>query len=808
MLGEAAADRLFVENRGQIGDQLGRPNRDVRFLVARPGLNIQLRSRGFSYDSYVVDRCDVPTTDVRRSHPGVDLARQRDGLAYHVHRVDVELIGANPAPTIVASEESADYLNYYNHVTAQHAGDLGVTGVRGFGRVRYHDVWPGIDLEWFLNDRGDPEYQFMVDPGAQPSLIQLRYHGSWSADVLATSVIIHVMHGPIIETLPRSYLAKSGATVEVRYRQLDSNTVGVDMDADVIASASIDTLVIDPAPEWLWGTYYGGAGNDVGAGVVALDDDQVVLLGSTEALNAIATSGAHQQSFAGSQDVFLAKLWQWQRGNVASPVRRWGTYYGGNSIEWSTAIARVGEEHVVITGFTRSVSGIATGSAHQVTPGGELDAFVALFDSSGRRTWSSYLGGEREDDGNAVSVSGNGVIAVIGSTASTTAIATPGTHSDTLAGELDAFAVTFTNAGVRLFGTYYGGRGQDIGLAAGMTSDGDIVIAGRTGSAFGIATAGVYQEEIGGDYDAFVAMLGPDGKRQWGTYYGGKGNDDAADIAVAPDGDLLVVGSTSSVSGIASVGAHMEAAGGKRDVLVARLSSTGSRRWGRYVGGSEDDEGYAVSADGNGNAVIAGRTGSTTGISSGDGSWARYQGGQSDAFFAMLNPNGRLITGSYYGDFGSDQANDVTVAEDGVVTFVGSVNASRNQLGSFDAHQMEHGDYSPRLTTINDAYVARFRIDPSTSLSEDDRSDWKPVRRCIRAFGPNPAHTDVFLEYDIVDDGMLEVVASDGQIVAFLPVTSQQQSLRVPVASLAAGMYRLLLRTPYMTEQIIVMVIP
>ncbi|MBL6964823.1 MAG: hypothetical protein ISR55_13455, partial [Bacteroidetes bacterium] len=44
----------FIENRGQIIDQHNKPNPDVRYLLNMPGMNVQLKSNGFSYDAYII----------------------------------------------------------------------------------------------------------------------------------------------------------------------------------------------------------------------------------------------------------------------------------------------------------------------------------------------------------------------------------------------------------------------------------------------------------------------------------------------------------------------------------------------------------------------------------------------------------------------------------------------------------------------------------------------------------------------------------------------------------------------------------
>ena len=58
LLAQDVPDRklLFIENKGQIIDQFGNPNPEVRFLLNMKGFNVQLRQNGFSYDIYQIEK--------------------------------------------------------------------------------------------------------------------------------------------------------------------------------------------------------------------------------------------------------------------------------------------------------------------------------------------------------------------------------------------------------------------------------------------------------------------------------------------------------------------------------------------------------------------------------------------------------------------------------------------------------------------------------------------------------------------------------------------------------------------------------
>jgi hypothetical protein len=188
---EGGANTLYIENKGQIGDQNGKPNASVKYLILRPGLNIQLKANSFSYDAYTVERFKRIERLEEPLHSKFD-KQNDDSLVYHFSRVDIELVDANPNPEITQEGASSDYLNYYTHITSQTHGEEGVTGIKGYSTITYHDIYPNIDLEWFLDKDGKPEYQFIINPGGDPSRIRLKYHGAKKTELISDAILIHI----------------------------------------------------------------------------------------------------------------------------------------------------------------------------------------------------------------------------------------------------------------------------------------------------------------------------------------------------------------------------------------------------------------------------------------------------------------------------------------------------------------------------------------------------------------------------------------------------------------------------------------
>lgn len=155
-----------------------------------------------------------------------------------------------------------------------------------------------------------------------------------------------------------------------------------------------------------WATFYGGSDQN-NSGSVACDKiGNVYLMGMTTSDSAIASAGCFQPTRAGGWDIFLAKF------DPANGSRIWGTYYGGPGDETisTTQIASGAAGYLYITGYTGSTTGIATAGVWQAVYGGGVnDAFLAAFDANDSEVWSTYYGGDGDDDAEACATDNVGI---------------------------------------------------------------------------------------------------------------------------------------------------------------------------------------------------------------------------------------------------------------------------------------------------------------------------------------------------------------------------------------------------------------
>lgn len=659
----------FIENSGQIRDQHGEWNRQVRYLLPLGnGLNVQLRETGFSYDTYQFD----PQT-----------------ACTEMHRIDIEFMYANPEIEIVSEQPVGERL---------HFPGKGVYDVRRFGKLTYRNVYPNIDIEFLAGSHPDKpvEYNFILHPGACLADIQLAYRGMQTIQLVDGQLELALQPGTLKEQIPISYWYDNRAEVTVDYTilQKSSNRATVGFSAPV--ADIVETLVIDPIPHLDWGTYLGGEGDDSSRDMALDAAGNAYIVGSSGSMSAIATAGAHQNTIAGATDAFVAKF-----DNDGQLL--WSTYFGGEAEEYGQSIEVDGQGNVYFSGSTASMTNVATtGAAQETFGGGEYDGFIAKLDGNGLLLWASYFGGTEFEFSNSLAVDPAGNVFTTGWTNSPTGVSTAGAMQPIFGGEQDAFLAKYDTDGNLQWSTYYGDAGFDIGLQLAVNPSGDVIMSGWTSSEINMTTPGAHQETFGGGTaDAFLASFATTGNRQWGTYYGASGNDYGDALRLDGAGNIFLGGPTSSTDSIATPGTHQSVPGGSVDAFLVKLDPTAAVQWGTYYGGAEDDAAYGIAFGTDGSIYLGGYTGSVAGIATPEAQQTAFGGGTWDGYWVKFDANGIRDVATYYGGADNDQAFGIDVDANDQVFLTGTT-GSVQDIATPGAHQEVFGG------AANDAFLARF----------------------------------------------------------------------------------------------------
>lgn len=377
------------------------------------------------------------------------------------------------------------------------------------------------------------------------------------------------------------------------------------------------------AGKLMWGTYFGGSGDELPAGITTDKSGNIFITGSTTSSSGIATKGAYQTSYGGSTgssysgDAYLAKF-------DTSGKLLWATYYGSFYDEVGSGIATDTSNNVYMVGGKSGSAGTF--------------AFLVKFNQFGGFLWDTLLGNHLQV-GDGVAIDPIGDVYITGYTRDQSGIATSGAYQTSYSGGQnsylniggDAFLSKLDSSGKLLWSTYYGGNDNDVGTSLITDNKGNVYVTGFTYSDSGIATSGAYQTFFGGKPywenasfpggDAFLAKFNNNGNIDWATYYGGERNEIGVGISQDIAGNIYITGNTYSSNLITTSGSYQTSFAGTDDssgwlggdAFLAKFSNTGKFLYGSYFGGRKDDWSEGVATNSN-NVYITGGTYSGSGI--------------------------------------------------------------------------------------------------------------------------------------------------------------------------------------------------
>jgi hypothetical protein len=630
------APAAFTENLGQVTDNEGKPHPEIKFTAALDGIRLFFRADGVSY---VFSKDNDAGTDY--------------------YRTDLAFPGANSSARITGEEKQAGKMNYYLPQCPD-----GITNVSTYSSIVYHDLYPGIDLEYFIGEKG-LKYQFIVHPGADASVIRLRYDAADNVALEAgKSITVSNPLGTISDAWPVSFTQEKHAEVKTDFVKkgnvLSFSNSGYD---------KTQTLVIDPFVR-AWGTYFGsGTGED---SIKAMDyfasatfaDAAIYVTGTTTSTTYIATAGAYSTTNHGNKDAFLSRFNK--NGGLV-----WSTYAGGAGADIVNCLA-ANASGVAIGGFTTSTNYMASYMSFQnaLSSTGACDAFIAKFTPTGARSWATYYGGPASpyytgvgtDFITGIAIDNSNNIAVCGNTSSLN-MATAGSFQTSYSvftwGQYppNGFVAKFNSTGGRTWGTYYEATTlKDVTFL----SDGRVAVVGDAQYSAPVLNAS--QPVNAGQGDGILAVLQSGGNAlSFATFIGGS----SIDACVAVDEDqthnIFITGYTQSSDGIASAGAYQSTFGGLVDGFVARYSSNGIKSWSTYYGGPHIDSPAAIATSVWGEVFIAGTVVTITQqTASSDALKPNFTYPDfSDGFIAKFTGTGAFSHSTFYGGKHPDPASTV-----------------------------------------------------------------------------------------------------------------------------------------------------
>jgi hypothetical protein len=544
----------------------------------------------------------------------------------HSRVLGIGLAGSNPG----ATPSGVDRLSGTANVFIGDDPAKWRSGLPTFGRVRYRDVYPGVDLAYYGN-QSRLEYDFRLAPGAEAGRIALDVDGADSVRVGADGALVIAVGAHRIRQAPPVAFQTIGGErhpVSSAYT-LDGRRVGFRLGAyDHTSPLTIDPLVLG------YSTQLGGTGSDEGD-AIAVDASGAAYIGG----NTQSTDFPTQDPIAGQTgdengNAFVAKVAPDSGGAVTLD---YSTYLGGDgSNEYAQGVAVDSQGAAYVTGSTDSTDFPIVDPIAGQSTGSDNNAFVAKLnpDSGGAVTlgYSTYLGGTGQDTGNAIAVDSSGAAYVAGQT-SASDFPTQDAPQPTYGTFFDAFVTrvnpepadvtepsTSDDASLA-YSTYLGGSGSDSAAGIAVDPSGAAYVAGTTNpiiTTVPFPTQDAFQATSQGSNDEFVTKYSPDPGGAtapavaYSTLLGGGGYDNGRALAVDSSGAAYIAGESDSSNFPTTDEFQPEQPG--KDAVVTKLNpdpggaNPVTLAYSTYLGGGGTDFAVGIAVDSTGAAYVTGNT--------------------------------------------------------------------------------------------------------------------------------------------------------------------------------------------------------
>ncbi len=587
---------IFEPNQGQ--GNLDPADPRARFVTRGSGYSLFLGSEGAILSMVSRNRSTTAGSKEAGSKEAgsKDDRTKNDPSLTRVDSLQMKLAGANPDAKISGADLLPGKSNYFlgnDPAKWRH-------GVPQFARVRYENIYPGINLVFYGN-QGRLEYDFQVEPGSDPAQAELEFNGAKKLELKNGALVIESAGGRVQLQAPRVYQEISGREQPVKgsFVLRGANRAG-------FAIGSYDhsrQLVIDPI--LTFSTYFGGSGDERATSVAVDGSFNIYLTGSTTSPNLPTTTGLYQTTLAAGakQNVYIAKITPTLGSQAA--FLDYVTYLGGDGTDTPVGISVDSRGDTFVAGTTSSGNFPTTATnAYQSKPevaGTHVFVTEMLYDATTLQ-YSSYLSGNRTDTASGMTIDASGYVYVTGTTtssdvASTTDQFPASTLPQALPFQISPrapiqFFVTKVNTnaprtGSIAYSTYFGGGDFDttapvaVGGGIAVDTNGNVYFTGTTNflytgcsgcSSTDFPILNAYQPCLDqappvtivtppscsytglptpDDSDAFVAKLNPNAAQGeqliWSTYVGGTGSDLGVGIALDTGAaHVYIVGTTNS----------------------------------------------------------------------------------------------------------------------------------------------------------------------------------------------------------------------------------------------------------------------
>jgi hypothetical protein len=394
----------------------------------------------------------------RTSHGYLYLGRNQMAVQVNGKPVRMSLEGANGDVHAALEKPLGAISSYFSGQTEKDWH----TRIPHYARVRYKAVYPGIDLVYYASG-SDLEYDFRLEPNADPSAIRLAYNQAVRLDGNGDLLV-----GGMRQKRPR--VVQNGQEIACDYLVRDAHHIR-------LALAGYDrsqALTVDPV--LVFSTYLGGPGSD-SVSDIALDSSGFIYLAMSTQSPAAPILDPFQQETIATLQPSVFKFTPDGQKLVYFLILNSGAWDAANALTVDS------NDSPIMVGSTESNRFPLKNPIQSVNNASVWSGFITKFTpDGGSLVYSTYFGGSLQEVLRTVAVDGQGNLYFAGDAYSRD-IPLLNAIQPVYGGGGDCLIGKLSPEGELMFSTYYGGSEAEYCPALGLTPDGGIIIGGSSGSA-------------------------------------------------------------------------------------------------------------------------------------------------------------------------------------------------------------------------------------------------------------------------------------------------------------------------------------
>jgi len=444
----------------------------------------------------------------------------KQGIYYHILSKDGsqdQVIQLSLVDADLSNINGIEPLPFQYHYFQGQNQEKWITNVPNFSKIQYKDVYPGIDLNYFFQDK-NPKYEFHVKPGADPKQIRIHIEGcTLTSSNDLQSIVLNTPNGSISDQSLKVFSQLSGKPVKASFTIEDEQTYSFQLSH----YAKDEILIIDPI---LFGTYISGSSDDCVLGQAIDQQGNVIVTGFTKASDFPTTSGAYDSSMTSTiTSAYVSKFNPDLTGLLFSTFIE-GSVDDSNNKSYGCEVKINENSEIIVSGITYSPDFPVTVGAFDTSFNGFKDIVVFKLNTFGDTLlYSTYIGGGGEEvvedlsskTWNPMALASDGSVFIAANTDSINFPLTANAYSPVGPNYLgwDNHIALFrlsADGSTLMASTYFGGSDLDYSPSIAVDSQDNVILTGCTWSTDFPTTPGALEDELlSGMQSVFLSKFTP-----------------------------------------------------------------------------------------------------------------------------------------------------------------------------------------------------------------------------------------------------------------------------------------------------------